>query len=230
MPGLKVWVEPRRGAFEESDGTVPAGNGSAVGYAPDLSGNGNHLAQSTQDNKPVLRTGSGAWWLEADGVSDYMLATFTLSAPYWRYSVFRPLSWTDGHRLFCGAADASGTLMQTGTEPTMGARSGTTVPIGSALVGQDIDCLELYAGAGSAFRLGDQGVVTGNPGTSLPGGLSLFAFRTGTVPFNGRLYLVAMGEGNPTAAQWAAIAAYGRALKGSPASGDFSTEFSQEFV
>ncbi|HMN83165.1 MAG TPA: hypothetical protein PKA20_25005 [Burkholderiaceae bacterium] len=57
-----------------SDGTggIPA-VGTAVGRVADKSGNGNHLAQATAANRPILRNPStGKYYLEFDGTTDFI--------------------------------------------------------------------------------------------------------------------------------------------------------------
>lgn len=59
--------------FQDDAGTTPAGVGDPVGYVTDRSGNGNHATQSTTAAKPTLRqTGGGLYYLEFDGVDDYL--------------------------------------------------------------------------------------------------------------------------------------------------------------
>src|SRR3989304_2387171 len=44
--------------FTDSSGTIPVtADGDVIGYAADLSGNGNHATQGTLANKPLYKTG-----------------------------------------------------------------------------------------------------------------------------------------------------------------------------
>src|SRR3990172_1742397 len=63
--------------FTDSAGTIPVtSDGDVIGYAADLSGNGNHATQATTLNKPVWKAaiqnglGAGLW----DKTNDYLAA------------------------------------------------------------------------------------------------------------------------------------------------------------
>lgn len=58
--------------WEDSARTTPASINGPVGAMDDLSGNGFHQIQATTAKKPILRTGGGLYWLEADGTDDSM--------------------------------------------------------------------------------------------------------------------------------------------------------------
>lgn len=74
-----VWFKPGPDTcFQNSDGTTAASVGGPVGYIADLSGNGSHAIQANADDKPILRqTGGGLYYLEFDGVDDYMEFPFS---------------------------------------------------------------------------------------------------------------------------------------------------------
>ena len=64
--------------FQDAAGTIPAGNGDPVGHLADLSGNGNHATQATSAARPTLTQDvSGNWYLDFDGVDDYLTATIS---------------------------------------------------------------------------------------------------------------------------------------------------------
>lgn len=69
-----AWYDPSDLAtvWENSGRTIPASVNGVVGALDDKSGNGNHLIQATTAAKPILRLISGVYWLEFDGVDDFM--------------------------------------------------------------------------------------------------------------------------------------------------------------
>lgn len=70
-----LWLDPSdlTTMFQDSAGATPVtGAGQVVGLIQDKSGNGNNAFQDTEANKPILRNALGLWWLEFDGVDDYL--------------------------------------------------------------------------------------------------------------------------------------------------------------
>lgn len=70
-----IWYDPSDllTMFQDSAGTVPVtAAGQVVGRILDKSGNGNHATQATEASKPILRNTGALWWLEFDGVDDYL--------------------------------------------------------------------------------------------------------------------------------------------------------------
>lgn len=73
-----AWFDPSDMAtlFQDDAGTVPVtAADQVVGRMLDKSGNANHASQSTEASKPILRNSGTLWWLEFDGVDDFMLTT-----------------------------------------------------------------------------------------------------------------------------------------------------------
>lgn len=71
-----LWFDPSdlTSMFQDDAGTIPVTTaGQVVGLIRDKSGNGHDASQATEANKPILRTGSGLWWLEFDGVDDFLV-------------------------------------------------------------------------------------------------------------------------------------------------------------
>lgn len=89
LPGASYDPSDLSTMFQDSAGTTPAVVDSPVGKINDKSGNGNHLIQATAGFRPILRTAAGLFWLEFDGIDDF-LAT---AAPL-------PLSTTDKVSIF----------------------------------------------------------------------------------------------------------------------------------
>lgn len=71
-----VWYDPSdlSTMFQDDAGTVPVtAAGQVVGLIHDKSGNGNHGVQITEASKPILRNTGALWWLEFDGVDDFLV-------------------------------------------------------------------------------------------------------------------------------------------------------------
>ncbi len=69
-----AWYDPSDLAtvWQDSARTTPASVNGVVGAIDDKSGNGKHLLQATTAAKPVLRQSGALYWLEFDGVDDFM--------------------------------------------------------------------------------------------------------------------------------------------------------------
>lgn len=76
-PGAQgIWLDPSdlSSMFQDSAGTVPVtAADQVVGRILDKSGRGNHATQATQASKPILRNSGALWWLEFDGVDDFLV-------------------------------------------------------------------------------------------------------------------------------------------------------------
>ena len=66
-----AWYDPSdlSSMFQSSDGTTPAVVDSPVGYIRDKSGNGHHMIQVTDADRPVLKKSDGLYYLEFDGAN-----------------------------------------------------------------------------------------------------------------------------------------------------------------
>lgn len=70
------WYDPSdmTSLFQDNLGTVPVtAADQAVGMMRDKSGRGNHATQATEASKPLLRNSGALWWLEFDGVDDFLV-------------------------------------------------------------------------------------------------------------------------------------------------------------
>ena len=71
LSGLAAWFTAGPSwCFTDAGGTVPCGDGDPVRVWKDRSGNARDLSQATSGNRPVLRSVSGRWWVQFDGVDD----------------------------------------------------------------------------------------------------------------------------------------------------------------
>lgn len=137
--------------FQDAAGTIPVtGVGQAVGLILDKSGRNNHASQTTSASRPILQRNAttGAYYLEFDGVDDY-LQTNSIN-----------FTATDKVSLFVAqktnVPSSLGSLVETG--------SSYTNPTGG---------FGLYAPAGDA----SEGSVP-TVGGGISGGGGFFSFRT----------------------------------------------------
>ncbi len=71
-----AWYDPGdiSTLFQDAEGVIPVtASGQVVGRMLDKSGRGNHATQSTAGSKPILRNAGGLWYLEFDGVDDFLV-------------------------------------------------------------------------------------------------------------------------------------------------------------
>ena len=170
-------VADRLTLFEDAAGTVPAAIDGPVGRIADKSGNGNHAVQAAAQQRPVLRQEAGRLFLEFDGVDDFMAAQFALPQPWDRVSAVRQLSWTNLDRIFGGATDLTGRLLQSGAEPNIAIHSGGQLSCepDPAVGVQTGVVTERHAGAASRVAFNGFPYALGNAGTMAANGISLAA-------------------------------------------------------
>lgn len=197
LPGLSAantggWWDPsnRTSTFQDVAGTIASNANNPVGRINDLSGHGNNLLQSINGNRPTLKTSGGFWWLEFDGISQYMDATFTLNQPMTRISAIRQIAWTAGARIFDGVSINAAGLFQLGSSPSIQMYAGISGPSDSAAltVGADHVTTEIFNDGSSTLTI-DNGVMNmGNTGTSAPGGFTIGAIGGGSSSFSNIRY------------------------------------------
>lgn len=103
IPGLSGWYDASAIAslYQDAAGTVPvSADGDPVGRASDLSGNGNHLTQSTTALKPTYKVGieNGLAVLRGDG-GDYMSANLAASSARTMIGIFKIHAASNNARL-----------------------------------------------------------------------------------------------------------------------------------
>lgn len=79
-----AWYDPSdlTTLYTDTAGTTQASVGDPVALMLDKSGNDWHLPQGTVSRRPILREDSGLYYLEFDGVDDYMgLSSYSYGAP-----------------------------------------------------------------------------------------------------------------------------------------------------
>ena len=112
-----AWYDPSdlTTVWQDAAGTTPATAGDPVGRIDDKSGNGNHATQSTATARPTLQTSGGLYYLDFDGVDDYLQGPthpFTFTGPVSFYTGFSPTSTKVYSTLFSAGATTSGASNQ----------------------------------------------------------------------------------------------------------------------
>lgn len=187
-----AWYDPSdlSSMYQDSAGTTAAVVGQPVGKLNDKSGNANHAIMGTAALRPILRQDTGGkYYLEFDGVDDYLRATFTIAQPWDRVSALRQTTWTSGDFLFGGVTANAGVLFETGATPQINIFDGTVGPASTGLaVGANGVITERHDGLNSRLAVNNAAYVVGNTGITLPGGLTIAATTTGGSAANIRFY------------------------------------------
>ncbi len=90
-----AWFDYRSQYFQHSNGTTPAtANSDPVGYVEDLSGNGNHLIQATDANRPLLlnsvqNSRKGLDYTSANTLSLAKTFGSPVSEPFWIFGIYK---------------------------------------------------------------------------------------------------------------------------------------------
>lgn len=158
---------------------------------------GNHATQATGAARPLLKSDGTHYWLEGDGVDDWLRATFTITQPWDRISAIRQISWTSLDQIFGGSTLSR--VFQSSSSPTIGMYDGTgTLSASSLAIGSDGVLSEHHNGGSSRLSVDNGAPATGVTGTEAPAGVTLFANISGTQQANARLYHLVMRQGTFT--------------------------------
>lgn len=199
-------------AWQDQAGTIPAAAGDPVGRLTDRSGNGNHALQPGAAARPVLRQEGGQFYLEFDGIDDFLQAAFAIAQPWERVSAVRQIGWTGVDRIFGSASNAGwGELFQQGSSPNLAVTDGSG-SVGSAAlpVGETGIVTERHDGAASRIAINNGAATVGSSGTGVPGGLTIGARMNPNLASYGnfRLYGAVMIAGPRTEPELAEARAY----------------------
>lgn len=153
-----------------TDGTGAVSNGSVIAYCADLSGNGNHLLQSTAGRQPLWNSAG-----YGDFSSDVLTADWTATAqPITRVSRVYLGTWAAADYVF-GGANASANravLLQNGSSPNVAMFAGALSANISVSLNEHHTLTEVYNGASSSLRV--DGVNNArNAGTNTIRGISV---------------------------------------------------------
>jgi len=176
LSGLKVWTRFDSGI------TV---TGSGVSQWDDQSGNGNHLKQVTDTNRPSKESDGSILF---DGVDNFLKAdAFTLVQPETVYILFKQITWSDNDYIFDGNLANYGMMRQSigGTSPDLAIFAGTALAANSDLALGDYGVASVVFNSTNSLLSVDNGIpLTGDAGTRDMGGFILGGHVTGVTYSN----------------------------------------------
>jgi hypothetical protein len=152
---------------------ITATNG-LVSQWDDVSGNGRHLKQATETNRPGLQADGSILF---DGVDNYLKCdAFTLNQPETVYLLFRQVTWTSGGHVFDGNAGDSGRVVQFNATPAIRVSAGSSVAQNGNLAVNTYGAIAVVInGASSLIQVNSTTATTGNAGANNMGGFTLGA-------------------------------------------------------
>lgn len=204
-----IWYDPSdiTSMFQDVAGTTPAVVDGPVGRINDKSGNGNHAIQATAASRPVLKQLGNVYWLEFDGVDDFLRGTFAIVQSWDRISTIRQVSWTLDDFVFGGVTANAGVLDQTGASPNLVFFDGVALqPADNSLaVGADGVVTERHNNATSQIAVNNGNYTIGSPGVTSPGGITIAGDQSGVANSNIRLYQTIMLQRTLTTAEIASL-------------------------
>lgn len=188
------WYDPSDLAsmFQDVAGTLPAVVDAPVARINDKSGGLRHAFVSATSARPMLRRDGARFYLEFDGIDDYLRAIFTIANPFTRISAIRQITWADQDRIFGAAATISnGELIQRTASPQIALLTSTSSAAANntgAPIGVDAVVSEHFSAAGQTLAINNNNPTTAGAGTGAPGGVTLGASRFNTNNANIRFY------------------------------------------
>lgn len=156
--------------------------GAGVSQWDDQSGNGRHLKQGTDANRPGLQSDGSILF---DGVAHFLKCdAFTFNQPETLYLLVNPVSWTSADAFCDGNATDSGYVHQITATPNVNIRATgdllAQVPfsLGAYHVMQVV-----FNNTASLLQDGSNAPVTGTTGAANMGGFTLAAYGNGIARF-----------------------------------------------
>lgn len=206
-----AWYDPSDLAtvWQDSARTTPASVNGVVGALDDKSGNGNHLIQATGAAKPILRQSGALYWIETDGVDDYMDATgVAMTQPNALWFASNPLALTGHHNdgITVRQALNQNLLFHAGAaNPATGNSLSIGVP---AIIAVQVDGANTYA------RKDGVNAAAISPGTTGLTGFRFATFSAGSQHYNGRFAGIVLVDRLLTAGEMASLDTYLAAKQG----------------
>ena len=148
--------------------------GSGVSQWDDQSGNGRHLLQGTDANRPTKET-DGV--ITFDGVDNFLKCNaFTLNQPETVYLLGKQVTWTSIDTIMDGNTVNTLRLFQTGTTPQVQINAGTGVATNANwTLNTYFPLAVVIDGANSLIHVNGSAATTGNAGAGNMGGFTLGA-------------------------------------------------------
>jgi len=170
LPGLKLWTRYNQGI------TV---TGSGVSQWDDASGNGNHLKQATDTNRPA-KQGDGS--ILFDGVDNFLKAdAFTLVQPETIYVLINQKTWTITDFWYDGQTTGLGFVDQFGASPEIIISAGLSMPGSVSPVVDTYNVVSvIFNSTSSLLQLNNAPPITGNAHVNGMNGFTLGSNGAGT--------------------------------------------------
>lgn len=190
-----AWYDPSdlTTVWQDAAGTTPATVGDPVGRIDDKSGNGNHATQSTATARPTLQVSGGLYYLDFDGVDDWIRTTFSAdqAQPNTIATAFKfDISGSHPEFLVDGSGIGRQAFYKSATVLRMFADSTIDDPSAAGVL--ERVALGHFNGASSLLRMDGVQVVSGNAGSSAWGGVTLGGSSAtpplATYELDGRIY------------------------------------------
>lgn len=152
--------------------------GAGVSQWDDQSGNGRHLKQGTDTNRPALQADNTILF---DGADNFLVCdAFTLNQPTTVYILFKQVSWTIDDRIYDGNTLNAMGFRQDSATPQINIIAGATGPISTALaIGVYGVVSAVFNGASSVLQVNNNTPTVGNAGAGNAGGFTLGARGAG---------------------------------------------------
>jgi hypothetical protein len=181
LAGCVLWLKADAGLWQDGGASTPAAsNGDPVGRWDDQSGNGNHVVQATNADRPTLATAvlNGLPVVRFDGTSSSLAVAFTLDQPHTRFAVLVNRSPSDGTHILIdgGSGNPSAMVFQTGDVASLNA--GTELAGPTVLNSAPHIWRGSFNGASSQISVDGGTASTGDAGSGSAGGITLGTDQT----------------------------------------------------
>lgn len=124
----KPMVDGDQVLWQDAAGTTPVtADGQVVGRMDDLSGNSNHITQSTAAAKPIYRTDGTLHWLEGDGVDDVLRTAVFSSVIAQPNTHFAAIRYNDDGLAFDSIGSTNRQFLSIDTSRRYNANAGATI-------------------------------------------------------------------------------------------------------
>ena len=163
LGNLELWCKWNQGI------TV---TGSGVSQWDDQSGNGNHLKQATDGNRPAKQSDGSILF---DGVDNFLKAdAFTLNQPTTVYLLGKQVTWTDQDYIYDGNTLLGGSCRQLTATPNIRQHAGVLSGNNTDWV-LDTDAVvtSVFNSTSSLLQVNNETAITGDAGTNNMGGFTL---------------------------------------------------------
>ncbi len=145
----------------------------------DKSGNNLQFLAPSDAARPILGKSGANYYLDTDGVNDYLRATFSLTQPWTRVTAIRQDAWTANSRIYSSAGANVGEFSQYTPSPGVAISNSAAVQGGGgALVGVNAVITEQFNGVSSRISINGGPYTTGDVGAGSPDGWTIGAAST----------------------------------------------------